>query len=723
MPVKKAAKKVKGLSRFTKLNIIVFALLFAGIGTYLLVNSKALTNNGVISFHVIDGYTGATVSGMDIRIRSVYGEPSGSLYCTSTSGSTLTDAAGNVIYYKCPIRDGQSSETYRFYYWNAGANGYNFIDWPVNSTVNVSPSQKEVTIRVYKDPQVHISIAPNPINKGQSTRVTLQADYANTCSWAKGDGLAGTPAWNNVNVAQWRDVIPSATQSYEAWCTNTVSGRGAAGGATVTVNNPSGGGGGTPAPVINFFNASKYEVNPGETVSLSWTASNASTCYVGKSDGSWILTGQTYNNPGGINSPAISASSTFALACSGSTNPMASKQLTVTVKGSPPPPQPCPAGYTGTSQPNCTPPTATSTPPRVLSRVGGTAPAGASDQERPSVPANLKAEQSGNGGVDISWDASTDNIGVTGYTVERSTDGTNWEMLSDSVTETTYTDNTAEFNTKYSYRVSAFDSAGNYSDYAVADLTTNAFAPNVYADQDSTITSDDGIVTVNIPAGALKEDAFCEIKKDGVNSKPKGYKLVAGAYTIECKNAQGDSITSFEKEATVIMDLKDFKQYKKFAAYSIDGNNLSKINATFNDKDKTLTFKMTEFQTFAAYGAKGSSLWWLWLLILLLIGGLIFFIIRLRRSGGSDDSYYDTTNYVTMPPTEPVGPAGPQQHTSLPDMVAQGQQPPASGYQDPYAQYPGQPPAGPGAAQQPPQYPGNDQQYPPQYPPQNPPQA
>ncbi len=44
------------------------------------------------------------------------------------------------------------------------------------------------------------------------------------------------------------------------------------------------------------------------------------------------------------------------------------------------------------------------------------------DAEAPTIPANLQATGFGNGNVDLTWDASLDNVGVTSYRVYRGTD-------------------------------------------------------------------------------------------------------------------------------------------------------------------------------------------------------------------------------------------------------------------------------------------------------------
>jgi chitodextrinase len=79
------------------------------------------------------------------------------------------------------------------------------------------------------------------------------------------------------------------------------------------------------------------------------------------------------------------------------------------------------------------------------------------DTTAPAAPANLRATAVAANSVALAWDAATDNVGVTGYTVLR--DGARVA----SVTGTSYTDTTVAASTAYSYTVQAFDAAGNVS--------------------------------------------------------------------------------------------------------------------------------------------------------------------------------------------------------------------------------------------------------------------
>lgn len=79
------------------------------------------------------------------------------------------------------------------------------------------------------------------------------------------------------------------------------------------------------------------------------------------------------------------------------------------------------------------------------------------DTVPPSAPTGLTATVVSPTQVDLAWNASTDNIGVTGYKIYR-----NGSYLA-SHTGNAYSDLTAVANVSYTYTVTAFDAAGNES--------------------------------------------------------------------------------------------------------------------------------------------------------------------------------------------------------------------------------------------------------------------
>ncbi len=78
------------------------------------------------------------------------------------------------------------------------------------------------------------------------------------------------------------------------------------------------------------------------------------------------------------------------------------------------------------------------------------------DTQAPTVPANLGAS-AGFKQIDLSWSASSDNVGVTRYAVLR--DG----LLLDYAASTAYADTAAQSGQLHSYQVFAEDAAGNQS--------------------------------------------------------------------------------------------------------------------------------------------------------------------------------------------------------------------------------------------------------------------
>jgi chitinase len=91
------------------------------------------------------------------------------------------------------------------------------------------------------------------------------------------------------------------------------------------------------------------------------------------------------------------------------------------------------------------------------------------DTQAPSVPAGLAVGAVTASTVDLSWSASTDNVGVTGYDVVRG--GTRVA----TVTGTSFTDAGLAASTTFTYRVLARDAAGNVSGQsAQVSATTSA---------------------------------------------------------------------------------------------------------------------------------------------------------------------------------------------------------------------------------------------------------
>jgi hypothetical protein len=97
---------------------------------------------------------------------------------------------------------------------------------------------------------------------------------------------------------------------------------------------------------------------------------------------------------------------------------------------------------------------------------GGGGGGGGSDTQPPSTPAGLTVTGHTSSSVSLSWTASTDNVGVTGYEVYQGS------SLATTVSGTSATISGLAASTSYSFNVRAKDAAGNLSAFSASVSTT-----------------------------------------------------------------------------------------------------------------------------------------------------------------------------------------------------------------------------------------------------------
>src|SRR5256884_370194 len=127
----------------------------------------------------------------------------------------------------------------------------------------------------------------------------------------------------------------------------------------------------------------------------------------------------------------------------------------------------------------------------------GSAPA---DRQAPTAPSNLTATAVSGSQINLSWTASTDDVGVTGYPVERC-QGAGCTSFAPIATAggPTYSDTGLGANTTYTYRVRATDAAGNLSAYSnVASTTTPAAADTQAPTAPGNLTATAGSGQINL---------------------------------------------------------------------------------------------------------------------------------------------------------------------------------------------------------------------------------
>ncbi len=189
--------------------------------------------------------------------------------------------------------------------------------------------------------------------------------------------------------------------------------------------------------------------------------------------------------------------------------------------------------------------------------------AGVTDTTAPTTPANLTATAVTATQINLSWTASTDNIGVAGYEV--------WQGATNiaTVTSTSFSDTGLTANTSYTYTVMAYDAAGNTSGPSTsATAMTLAAAPVApTAPANLSATAHDGYVTLSwdVVSGATTYNIYWSTtsgvtktvgsKITGVFSSQKHSGLVnntAYYYVVTAVNAYGESVESSEATVTPV---------------------------------------------------------------------------------------------------------------------------------------------------------------------------
>ncbi|MEO8164501.1 MAG: putative glycoside hydrolase [Betaproteobacteria bacterium] len=100
----------------------------------------------------------------------------------------------------------------------------------------------------------------------------------------------------------------------------------------------------------------------------------------------------------------------------------------------------------------------------------------AADTTAPTVPAGLSASAVSSSQIDLSWTASTDNVGVTGYRVYR-----NGTLIATLGAVTVYKNTALAASTSFTYTVQALDEAGNASAQSTAASATTPASSDTIA--------------------------------------------------------------------------------------------------------------------------------------------------------------------------------------------------------------------------------------------------
>ena len=211
---------------------------------------------------------------------------------------------------------------------------------------------------------------------------------------------------------------------------------------------------------------------------------------------------------------------------------------------------------------------------------------GSTDAVDPTAPQDLTATVSDAGRVDLSWTASTDNVGVTRYHVYR--DG----AMIDSTTTTSYQDVNATPSQTHEYEVRAVDAAGNDSAPSNRVSVTVPEGPNasllIFEDFSSPTAADrfkvvsggrwrvrDGVYNLDRPGSKKKGNGNVSVHRTPV----------AGDFSLEAEaSVKGTRVT--QNDFSVIFG---FRSLKNYCYASFNETNDARTSGIFQVRDGAVT--------------------------------------------------------------------------------------------------------------------------------------
>ena len=141
---------------------------------------------------------------------------------------------------------------------------------------------------------------------------------------------------------------------------------------------------------------------------------------------------------------------------------------------------------------------------------------GPPDTTPPTTPGNVQATAVSGTQINVTWAASSDNVGVAGYRVYR-----NGNQVGSTTTTLTYSDTGLTPSTQYSYTVVAFDAAGNVSSpsspASATTLPSDTIPPAVSITAPAMNATVSNSVTVTAAASDNVAVHDVQFQLDGVN--------------------------------------------------------------------------------------------------------------------------------------------------------------------------------------------------------------
>jgi chitodextrinase len=197
----------------------------------------------------------------------------------------------------------------------------------------------------------------------------------------------------------------------------------------------------------------------------------------------------------------------------------------------------------------------------------------APDTTPPGAPPALSATAASATQINLSWTAATDNVGVTGYRVERCQgDGCTAFAQIFTLSGTTFNNTGLTASTSYSYQVRAIDAAGNLGPYSSVASATTLAAPDTTAP-----TAPTGLSAK--AAGSAQVDLAWTASTDNVGVT--GYQILrcTGSTCTTFAQVGTSTLTSFSNTGLTASTTYRFRVRAVDAAGNVSGNS-STVNAT-----------------------------------------------------------------------------------------------------------------------------------------------
>lgn len=219
------------------------------------------------------------------------------------------------------------------------------------------------------------------------------------------------------------------------------------------------------------------------------------------------------------------------------------------------------------------------------------------DDTKPEVVKSLIAEEVAAGTVKLTWSPSTDDSGEPPtYTIDRATNGGDWEPVESDWTDTELTDEFLDnedlpvYEGEYTYRVLAVDDSGNESGYSTpAPIKTGKFKPTIPAAGDpANLDSPDETVAVDIADGATDEALDCRIASGDTSNAVLTTNVgeVQGEInTTVCREEDGDKIEEFDEEVEYDVDIENSLVSDDTDVYGFDGTDWEEIDTDEGDEE------------------------------------------------------------------------------------------------------------------------------------------